>query len=373
MKDSITNPPEKDPNSIMTVADQGQGGLEEKTRSNLTTQSSIALTKDNPAITTPKRSSKRTPSPTAEDGVMKGRSLFPSEVAQGQDGPTAKARSDSTTPLSINLTKHNPNRTTTKSQRKQPPPSKTAEGWRSARTAARCLHQETQGVKVSPALQEGLEAGGFWESRIHHLVLSHRGSLWSGNIQMPWMVSQLRFSMQNLFSLGDLENADDDKGSWSLCEYFLCLATQCPTVVFDVATAQRVIKTDKKSPRFWEFSLVFNPTLIVQRAEPLMWMWLAAAKFFAHPWTGPAIIPPIVEEFERLERESKIAKAQSKSKKRPASTPEDPKGAKAHDSRPPPYASPVVLPSKHRPITPEIGRRRKTNWSLANSAHSFSP
>ncbi|CAJ1966185.1 unnamed protein product [Cylindrotheca closterium] len=109
--------------------------------------------------------------------------------------------------------------------------------------------------------------------------------------------------MQNLFSLGDLDDADDDEASWSLHEYFLRLATQCPTVVFDLAAAQRVIKTDEKSPRFWEFALVFDPTLIVQRAEPLTWMWLAASEFFAHPWTGPAILPPIVEEFERLERE----------------------------------------------------------------------
>ncbi|CAJ1962481.1 unnamed protein product [Cylindrotheca closterium] len=67
MKDNLINPPEKAPNLITTVADQGQGGLEAKTRSNLTTQSSIALTKDNPAITTPKRSSKRHPSETAKD------------------------------------------------------------------------------------------------------------------------------------------------------------------------------------------------------------------------------------------------------------------------------------------------------------------
>ncbi|CAJ1950996.1 unnamed protein product, partial [Cylindrotheca closterium] len=120
MKDSIINPPEKDPNSIMTVADQGQGGLEEKTRSNSTTQLSIALTKDNPAITTPKHISKQNPSKTAEDGAMKGRSLFPSEVAQGQVGLTAKARSN-TSPLLIDLTKDNPDPTITKSQRKQPP------------------------------------------------------------------------------------------------------------------------------------------------------------------------------------------------------------------------------------------------------------
>ncbi|CAJ1962762.1 unnamed protein product [Cylindrotheca closterium] len=371
MKDSITNLPEKDPNSIMTVADQGQGGLEEKTRSNLTTQSSIALTKDNPAITTPKRSSKRTPSPTAEDGAMKGRSLFPSEVAQGQDGPTAKARSDLTTPSSIDLTKDNPNRTTTKSQRKQPPPSKTAED---GAVQGRPLVAYTKKLKVSKfhrlykkAWRKevfGNEAFITWSSRtadhsgwaiskcpgwwaeastdqadahsydkIAALILSglkvYDPSL---GVSMP----QLRSSMQNLFSLGDLEDADDDEGSRSLCEYFLRLAKQCPTVVFDLATAQRVIKTDEKLPCFWEFSLVFDPTLIVQRAEPLTWMWLAAAEFFAHPWTGPAIIPPIVEEFERLERESKISKAQSKSKKRPASTPENPKGAKAHDSRPSP-------------------------------------
>ncbi|CAJ1964724.1 unnamed protein product [Cylindrotheca closterium] len=51
---------------------------------------------------------------------------------------------------------------------------------------------------------------------------------------------QLRSSMQNLFSLGDLEDADDDDGSWALREYFLRLATQCPTVVFDLATAQHI-------------------------------------------------------------------------------------------------------------------------------------
>ncbi|CAJ1960036.1 unnamed protein product [Cylindrotheca closterium] len=125
------------------------------------------------------------------------------------------------------------------------------------------------------------------------------------------LMPQLWSSMQNLFSLGDLKDADKDK-------------------------AQRVITTDKKSPCFSEFSLVFDWTLIVQRAEPLTWMWLAASELFAHPWTGPGIIPPIVEEFERLDQESKIAKAQSKSKKRPPSTPENPKGAKAHDSRPSP-------------------------------------
>ncbi|CAJ1940508.1 unnamed protein product, partial [Cylindrotheca closterium] len=96
MKDSIINPPEKDPNSIMTVADQGQGGLKEKKRSNSTTPLSIALTKDNPAITTPKRISKRNPSKTAEDGAMKGRSLLPSEVAQEstQATPPSKTAED---------------------------------------------------------------------------------------------------------------------------------------------------------------------------------------------------------------------------------------------------------------------------------------
>ncbi|CAJ1946961.1 unnamed protein product [Cylindrotheca closterium] len=36
---------------------------------------------------------------------------------------------------------------------------------------------------------------------------------------------QLWSSMQNLFSLGALEDANDDKGSRALCKYFLCLAT----------------------------------------------------------------------------------------------------------------------------------------------------
>ncbi|CAJ1928857.1 unnamed protein product [Cylindrotheca closterium] len=178
MKDSITNPPKKDPNSIMTVADQGQGGLEAKTRSNLTTQSSIALTKDNPAITTPKR--------------------------------------------------------------KQPPPSKTAE--------------------------DGAVQGQSPVAYITKLKVSQFCRL--------------------------------DKTAWR-------------QEVFALATAQRVITTDKKSPRFWEFLLVFDPTLIVQ---------------------FPAINPHIVEEFERLKGEPTLAKAQSKFKKRLASTPANLKGAKAHDS-----------------------------------------
>ncbi|CAJ1933504.1 unnamed protein product, partial [Cylindrotheca closterium] len=77
------------------------------------------------------------------------------------------------------------------------------------------------------------------------------------------LMPQLWSSMQNLLSLGDLEDANDDEGSWALCKYFL----------------------------------------------------------------RSGIIPPIVEEFKQLERESKIAKALSKSKKRLASTPENPYGA----------------------------------------------
>ena len=76
MNDSIANPPEKDPKSIMTVADQGQGGLEEKTRSNSTTLTTIALTKDNPASTTHQSRRKQPPpSKIAEDGARKGRPL----------------------------------------------------------------------------------------------------------------------------------------------------------------------------------------------------------------------------------------------------------------------------------------------------------
>ncbi|CAJ1937382.1 unnamed protein product, partial [Cylindrotheca closterium] len=231
MKDNIINPPEKAPNFITTVADQGQGGLEAKTRSNSTTQSSIALTKDNPAITTPKRSSKRFPSETVEDGAMLGRSLFSSEVAQGQDD-------------------NPPDPTTSKSQRKQPPPSKTA--------------------------KDGAVQGRSPVAYVTKLKVSQFCRLY--------------------------------KTAWR-------------QEVFALATAQRVITTDEKSPHFWEFSLVFDPTLIVRRAEPLTWMWRTASEFFANPWTVPAIIPHIVEEFERLKREPTIAKAQSKFKKRLASTP----------------------------------------------------
>ncbi|CAJ1954956.1 unnamed protein product [Cylindrotheca closterium] len=237
MKDNIVNPPEKDPNLIMTVADQGQGGLKAKTRSNSTTQLSIALTKDNPAITTPKRSSKRNPSETAEDGAMKGRSLFPSAVPQVQD-VTVNTRPNPTTPLSIELTKDNPpDPTTSKSQRKHPPPSKTAED---GAVQGRSLVAYITKLKVS---------------KFHRLY------------KKAWR--------QEMFAL---------------------------------ATAQRVITTGEKSPRFWEFSLVFDLTLIVQRAEPLTCMCLAASEFFANP----AIIPHIVEEFERLKQELQIAKAQSK-------------------------------------------------------------
>ncbi|CAJ1948651.1 unnamed protein product [Cylindrotheca closterium] len=237
MKDNIVNPPEKDPNFIMTVADQGQGGLEAKTRSNSTTQSSIALTTDNPAITTPKRSSKRNPSETAEDGAMKGHSLFPSEVPQGQD-VTVNTCPNLTTPLSIKLTKDNlPDPTTSKSQRKHPPPSKTA--------------------------KDGAVQGRSLVAYITKL----KGSKFHRLYKKAWR--------QEMFAL---------------------------------ATAQRVITTDEKSPCFWEFSLVFDPTLIVQRVEPLTWMWRTASEFFANP----AIIPHIVEEFERLKQELQIAKAQSK-------------------------------------------------------------
>ncbi|CAJ1962479.1 unnamed protein product [Cylindrotheca closterium] len=289
MKDSIINPPEKDPNSIMTVADQGQRGLEEKNRSNSTTPSSIALTKDNPAITTPKRISKRNPSTTPEDGAMTGDSLFPSEVAQGQVGLSAKAQLNLTTPLLIDLTKDNPDPTNTKSQRKQPPPSKTAED---GTVQGRPLVAYNKNLKVSKfhrlykkAWRKevfGNQAFITWSSRTAESsgrAISKCPGWWADVNMDPssdaqtyddiaafiltglkaydpslgGSMPQLRSSMQNLFSLGDLEDADNDKGSWALCEYFLRLATQCPMVVFDLATAQRIITTDKKLPRFWEF------------------------------------------------------------------------------------------------------------------------
>ncbi|CAJ1948123.1 unnamed protein product [Cylindrotheca closterium] len=234
----MVNPPEKDLHLITAVADQGQGGLKGKTQSNSTAQSSIALTKDNPAITTPKRSSKQNPSETAKDGAMNGHSLFPSEVAQGQDVPTANTRPNLTTPLSIDFTKDNPDPTTSKSQRKQPPPYKTAE------------HGAVQGQSLVSYITK-LKVSTF-----HRLY----------------------------------------KKAWR-------------QEVFSLATAQRVITTDKKSALLLGIFAHVRPDI-----------------------NCPAIIPPIVEAFERLKRKAKIAKAQSKIKKRLASTPANPKGGKAHDS-----------------------------------------
>ncbi|CAJ1959446.1 unnamed protein product [Cylindrotheca closterium] len=162
--------------------------------------------------------------------------LSPSKVPQGQD-VTVNTRPNRTTPSSIELTKDNPDSTTSKSQRKQPPPSKTAE--------------------------DGAVQGRSLVAYITKLKVSKFCRLY----KKAWR--------QEMFAL---------------------------------ATAQRVITTDKKSPRFWEFLLVFDPTLIVQRAKPLTWMRLAPSKFYANL----AIIPHIVEEFERLKRELQIAKAQSK-------------------------------------------------------------
>ncbi|CAJ1948796.1 unnamed protein product [Cylindrotheca closterium] len=124
---------------------------------------------------------------------MKGRSLFPSAVPQVQD-VTVNTRPNPTTPLSIELTKDiPPDPTTSKSQRKHPPPSKTAED---GAVQGRSLVAYITNLKVST---------------FHRLY------------KKAWR--------QEMFAL---------------------------------ATAQRVITTDEKSPRFWEFSLVFDPTLIVQ-------------------------------------------------------------------------------------------------------------
>ncbi|CAJ1931070.1 unnamed protein product [Cylindrotheca closterium] len=78
--------------STKAATDQGQGGLEEKTRLNSTTQLTVDLVKDNPsnfpmelveivwhALTTPKsRHKQRPPSKIAEDVAMKGQPLVAS-------------------------------------------------------------------------------------------------------------------------------------------------------------------------------------------------------------------------------------------------------------------------------------------------------
>ena len=323
MNDSITNPPEKDPKSIMTVPDQGQGGLEEKTRSNSTTLTTIALTKDNPASTTHNSRRKQPPpSKIAEDGARKGRPL----VAFTKKVKVSKL---------YKLYK--------KAWKKETFGNQAFATWYSRTVANRGLD-----IAKCPGHWAVVDVEATSESHTYDEIASEiltgmKEAEPSAGGSMP----QLRSNMQQLFPEGEIDEADVDEGSWALREFFIRLATQCPTVVFDLATAQRVIE---KSPRFWEFSQVFDPSLIVQRAEPLTWMWLASSEFFAHPWTGPAIDPPIVEEFERLDRESNILKSQAQSKKRGATTPTNPKGAKAQDARP----SPSV--PMNTELTPPKGR-----------------
>ena len=60
-----------------------------------------------------------------------------------------------------------------------------------------------------------------------------------------------------LFPLAPMDN-DDDGGAWALHEFFLRLATQCRTVVFDLVSAQREFADSGRSPRFWEFSSEFD-------------------------------------------------------------------------------------------------------------------
>jgi hypothetical protein len=59
-------------------------------------------------------------------------------------------------------------------------------------------------------------------------------------------------------------------------------------------------------------------------------MWILAARMLGHPWTGPAIAPPVVEEFEERNR---LYLQMTAGKKRGPSTPTNPRGAKATDAK----------------------------------------
>ena len=345
----LTPPSEKEPKSTTTVVDQGQGGLEEKTRSISTTQTSIDLTKDDPPTTTPKSQRKQPPpSETAEDGARKG----PHLLAFVKRMKVSKIY-----------------RIYLKAWKTDKFGNKAFETWK-----LRAAEHHGREIPKCP---------GYWAD-----VDSHGSSLTFTYDQAAFVYMN---EMENTLpkSIGTMVHAkagikllfpsaptddDDDGGAWALREFFLRLATQCPTVVFDLASAQREFADSGRSPCFWEFSSEFDPVLIVERDEPLTWMWLMAAEFFAHPWTGPAIAPPIVEEFERLQREAEISKSQVSSKKRGATTPTNPKGAKAQDSRPSPSIpmntdqSPKVRPKLFQRTPPgETPPRRKVQ--LSNNVH----
>ena len=326
----LTPPSEKEPKSTTTVVDQGQGGLEEKTRSISTTQTSIDLTKDDPPTTTPKSQRKQPPpSETAEDGARKG----PHLLAFVNRMKVSKIY-----------------RIYLKAWKTDKFGNKAYETWK-----LRAAEHHGREIPKCP---------GYWAD-----VDSHGSSL---TFTYDQVASVYMNEMENTLpkSIGTMVHAkagikllfpsaptddDDDGGAWALREFFLRLATQCPTVVFDLASAQREFADSGRSPCFWEFSSEFDPVLIVERDEPLTWMWLMAAEFFAHPWTGPAIAPPIVEEFERLQREAEISKSQVSSKKRGATTPTNPKGAKAQDSRGSLYSH------EHRPIAKPSNQAVPTN------------
>jgi hypothetical protein len=80
--------------------------------------------------------------------------------------------------------------------------------------------------------------------------------------------------------------------------------------------------------RFWCFDQKYNPSLRIEPEEPLTYMWILAARMLGHPWTGPAIAPPVVEEFEERHR---LYLQMTAGKKRGPSTPTNPRGAKATD------------------------------------------
>ena len=134
-------------------------------------------------------------------------------------------------------------------------------------------------------------------------------------------------------------NFDIHDSDWQYRVLFLGLAHQCPATFFDLL-GQEALFSAQQPYRFWDFTDLCNPMLLLNPEEPLPILWMLSSMFFAHPWTGPAESPLVVEEFESRRRRRQQQKAQAKSppaKKRSAPSPKtNPRAPKATDHRPSP-------------------------------------
>jgi hypothetical protein len=367
MASNRTNPTALTSNSTTAVTDHGQEGLEEKTRSNSTSQASIDLTKDNP-----KPTSKKTPTTTTTT-THKKRSPKSNKTDVTKEATIGVKMA----PL---FRKKFYMSTMKKKYEKAWDPEKEKFG-NSAFTT-------WMGNMEDPRLQK---CPGYWASTPddEKFTYAEVAGLLFNEIQnvkerenLPVkdvVMDDIRVWVQGTF---DSDEVDDDS-IWRLRRYLLSIAIQCPTVVFDLTSAQQK-HIEGEAVRFWDFSTAFDPAIRIEPEEPLTWMWLAVTEFFAHPWTGPDIPPPVVEEFERLQREHEKSKQQRRpQKKRPASTPKNPKGPKSTDTRPSPTrpmeieqatlakekARTFFAPHQRSPPEPGDTPKRANNVSIQEQVH----